>query len=61
MHSVAEGVRSCGAVLALGERAGVELPICDQVGAVLTGRLQVADAVAELLHREPKPELRGIS
>ena len=38
MTSVAEGVRSCGPVLALGRRAGVELPICEQVGLVLEGR-----------------------
>jgi glycerol-3-phosphate dehydrogenase (NAD(P)+) len=60
MHSVAEGVQSCEPVLALGDRAGVELPICDQVGAVLDARIGVADAVAALLHRDPKPELRGI-
>ena len=60
MHSVAEGVQSCGAVLALGNRAEVELPICEQVGAVLDGKIDPADAVSVLLHRDPTPELHGI-
>ena len=61
MASVAEGVRSCGPVLALGQREGVELPICEQVRAVLEEGLPVADAVAVLLHREAQPELHGLS
>ena len=60
MHSVAEGVQSCEPVVALGARFGVELPICEKVGAVLSGRLRVQDAVDQLLLREAKPELRGI-
>jgi glycerol-3-phosphate dehydrogenase (NAD(P)+) len=60
MRGVAEGVRSCPPVLALGTRGGVELPICEQVGAVLTGQTSAAEAVAALLRRDPKPELRGI-
>jgi glycerol-3-phosphate dehydrogenase (NAD(P)+) len=61
MRAVAEGVRSCPAVLGLGERAGVELPICEQVGEVLAGRVSVPEAVAALLGREPKAELEGIA
>ena len=49
MTSVAEGVGSCGPVLELGRRAGVELPICEQVGRVLDGRVDPADAVSALL------------
>lgn len=60
MHAVAEGVQTCGPVLALGDRTGVELPICEQVGEVVDGRVGAADAVGALLQREPKPELRGI-
>jgi glycerol-3-phosphate dehydrogenase (NAD(P)+) len=60
MRSVAEGVRSCGAILALARRVSIELPICEQVGAVLDGRSQPQDAVVALLHREAKPELHGI-
>jgi glycerol-3-phosphate dehydrogenase (NAD(P)+) len=61
MPSVAEGVRSCGPVLALGQRAGVELPICAVVRAVLEDSLSVAGAVSALLEREAQPELQGLS
>ena len=61
MHSVAEGVRSCEPVLALGRRAGVELPICEQVGEVLAGRCQPREAVEILLRRGPTAELHGIA
>jgi len=60
MASVAEGVRSCRPLLALAAKVGVELPICEQVGAVLDGRSVPGQAVAALLQREPKPELLGI-
>lgn len=60
MQSVAEGVRSCEPLLALAERVGVELPICEQVGAVLDGRSTVDRAVEELLHRDARVELHGI-
>jgi glycerol-3-phosphate dehydrogenase (NAD(P)+) len=61
MTSVAEGVRSCGPVLALGRRAGVELPICEQVGHVLEGRAEPVEAVDALLRRDAISELHGIT
>ena len=61
MTSVAEGVRSCGPVLALGHKAGVELPICEQVGLVLEGRARPVEAVDALLHREASAELHDIT
>jgi glycerol-3-phosphate dehydrogenase (NAD(P)+) len=60
MHSVAEGVRSSGPVLALAREAGVDLPICEQVVAVLEGCSTPRDAVATLLGRAPTDELHGI-
>jgi glycerol-3-phosphate dehydrogenase (NAD(P)+) len=60
MPSVAEGVRSCSPVLALGQRVGVELPICAVVRAVLEDSLPVAGAVSALLEREAQPELQGL-
>jgi glycerol-3-phosphate dehydrogenase (NAD(P)+) len=60
MHSVAEGVRSGGPVLALARQAGVDLPICEQVVAVLEGGSTPREAVAALLGRAPTEELRGI-
>jgi glycerol-3-phosphate dehydrogenase (NAD(P)+) len=60
MHSVAEGVRSGGPVLALAQQAGVDLPICEQVVAVLDGCSTPTEAVAALLGRAPTDELHGI-
>jgi len=41
MKMVAEGVRTTGAALALGERHGIELPITAQMAEVLSGRTDV--------------------
>jgi glycerol-3-phosphate dehydrogenase (NAD(P)+) len=60
MTMVAEGVRSTGAVLALAERYGVEMPIATQVQAVLAGERSPSEVLALLMGREAKPELEGI-
>lgn len=60
MHMVAEGVKSTASVLALAERHGVEMPIAEQVEAVLSGARGPAECVAALMSREAKPELHGI-
>jgi glycerol-3-phosphate dehydrogenase (NAD(P)+) len=57
---VAEGVRSTRGVLELAARHGVEMPIAEQVGAVLYEGRRPVDLVATLMLREAKPELRGI-
>jgi glycerol-3-phosphate dehydrogenase (NAD(P)+) len=61
MRSVAEGVRSCEPVLALARRVGVEMPICEQVGEVLSGSIRVERAVDNLLGRDAGFELHGIA
>ena len=48
---VTEGVSSAPAICALGERHGVELPICHAVADILSGKLDVREAVAQLLNR----------
>ena len=58
---VAEGVKSTAAVLALAARHDVELPIAEQVGAVLYEGRHPADLVPELMLREAKAELHGLS
>jgi glycerol-3-phosphate dehydrogenase (NAD(P)+) len=58
---VAEGVRSTAAVLELAARVGVELPIAEMVGAVLYQGRRPADLVPELMLREAKAELHGLS
>lgn len=52
----AEGVKSAPAVLALGRRNGVDLPITEAVCAVLGGKLQVDELAGLLLSRKRKHE-----
>ena len=60
MTMVAEGVSSTPAVLALGVREGVELPIAAQVQAVLSGERSPVEAVETLMHRDPTSELHDL-
>jgi glycerol-3-phosphate dehydrogenase (NAD(P)+) len=56
MRMVAEGVRTTGAALALGERHGIELPITAQMAAVLDGAQSPRDAVEALMLRRQRVE-----
>jgi len=56
MSSVAEGVKTAEALHRLGKRQGVELPITDQVQAILYEDKDPASAVEELMSRELKAE-----
>ena len=60
MTMVAEGVLSTAAVLDRAAAAGVEMPIAEQVQAVLDGSRTPAAAVSSLMMREAKSELDGI-
>ncbi len=60
MKMVAEGVKTTGAVLELARRAEVEMPIAEEVGAVLYEGRDPSELVPELMLREAKPELRGM-
>lgn len=53
---VAEGARTSLSATALAERAGVTLPICQEVAAVLFQGKTPRDALATLLHREYRAE-----
>jgi len=53
---VAEGVGSAAASLELARRAGVEMPITEQVHAVLTAGRAARDAIRELMERRLKQE-----
>ena len=61
MNMVAEGVKSSRAVLDLAERNGVEMPIAEQVVAVIYDGKRAADVIPALMQREAKAELHGIS
>lgn len=51
-----EGASTARVALRLAREAGVELPLAEQVAAVLDGRRTVAEAMSELLSRPLKPE-----
>lgn len=53
---VAEGVTTARSVRSHARRLGVEMPIVDAVCAVLDGRQAPADAVAQLMGRDPRAE-----
>ncbi|MGK2965198.1 MAG: NAD(P)H-dependent glycerol-3-phosphate dehydrogenase [Tepidiformaceae bacterium] len=53
---VAEGASTAPVAVEMARRAGVEMPISEQVAAVVEGRFGVREAMAELLEREPRPE-----
>ncbi len=55
-RTVAEGVRTTRAAAQLGEDAGVELPIAQEVGNVLFEGKELRQAVSDLMERELKPE-----
>ncbi len=61
MKMVAEGVKSTAAVLELARRHRVEMPIAEQVGAVLYEGKRAEDLVTALMLREAKAELHGIT
>jgi glycerol-3-phosphate dehydrogenase (NAD(P)+) len=56
---IAEGVRTVSSALALARRAGIAMPICREVGAVLFDGKGVGEALRSLLSREPRPEEEG--
>jgi len=56
MRMVAEGVRTAPAVRALARRHGVEMPIVEEVCAILEGVRTPSDAVRALMLRDPKAE-----
>ena len=54
--AVVEGLNALPAVLELSERYGVEMPICEMVGHVVSGEIAPEDATGLLMGRELKPE-----
>lgn len=60
LGQVAEGIATTAAAYALGRREEVELPIVEQMHAVLFEGKPPLEAVAALMQREAKHELEGI-
>jgi glycerol-3-phosphate dehydrogenase (NAD(P)+) len=65
MQMVAEGVKSAGPLVALARSHGVEMPIAEQVEAIVDGRCSPREALLALMDRPSRPEwdetlLRGL-
>jgi glycerol-3-phosphate dehydrogenase (NAD(P)+) len=56
MQAVAEGVRTAKAALGLAQRCGVDMPIVQEVNAVLFADKSCRQAVGDLMEREAKEE-----
>jgi glycerol-3-phosphate dehydrogenase (NAD(P)+) len=56
---VAEGVTTAPALLALAKRSSVEVPITESVCRLLLGEISPAQAITQLMSREPKDEISG--
>ncbi|MDA0330223.1 MAG: NAD(P)-dependent glycerol-3-phosphate dehydrogenase [Gemmatimonadetes bacterium] len=56
MTAVAEGVKTASAVYELARRHGVEMPIVEQVHAIVEHGRSASEAVSSLMLRDPKPE-----
>lgn len=60
MHMVAEGVKTAPVVMQLAAEHGVEMPIAEQVCAVVTEGRPATEAYRGLLRRPPRREMHGI-
>jgi glycerol-3-phosphate dehydrogenase (NAD(P)+) len=56
MHMVAEGIETTPGVLGLAARAGVEMPIAQEVSEVISGHRSPEEAVDVLMGRAPRSE-----
>jgi glycerol-3-phosphate dehydrogenase (NAD(P)+) len=66
MHMVAEGIKSAGPLVGLARAAGIEMPIAEQVEAIVEGHFSPKEALMNLMARPSRPEwdealLRGLS
>ncbi len=60
MNMVAEGVKTSHSVYNLAKKLGVEMPIAEQVYAVVHEEKPATQAVSDLMSRDLKPELLGL-
>jgi glycerol-3-phosphate dehydrogenase (NAD(P)+) len=56
MQMVAEGVKSAGPLVGLARSHGVEMPIAEQVEAIVDGRCSPREALMALMDRPSRPE-----
>jgi glycerol-3-phosphate dehydrogenase (NAD(P)+) len=55
-RQVAEGVKSCASITQLAAKHQVEMPIVENVAAVIAGELTPAEMITALMSRSAKPE-----
>jgi glycerol-3-phosphate dehydrogenase (NAD(P)+) len=55
-RQVAEGVKSCASITELSARHQIEMPIVENVAAVIAGELTPAEMITALMSRSAKPE-----
>ena len=60
MTQVAEGVKAAPVAVKLAAEAGVDVPIAQEVHAVLKGEASVLDAYRGLTRRAPGHEIHGV-
>ncbi|WP_300463225.1 NAD(P)H-dependent glycerol-3-phosphate dehydrogenase [Desulfobacula sp.] len=60
MRMVAEGVKTTRSVYNLSKKLGIDLPICNEVYAILFEGLSVEETVKRLMNRSLKHELHGV-
>ncbi len=61
MKMVAEGVKTARSVVTIAARAGVEMPIAEQVVAVLDGEVSATEVIVRLMSRSAKAESHGLA
>ena len=61
MNMVAEGVKTSRAVVGLARSVDVEMPIAEEITAVIDGRKTVGQALTDLMERHAGHELEGIA
>lgn len=61
MNMVAEGVKSSKAIVALADRHDVEMPIARSVMSIIHEGVDPRDAIADLMARDAKPEIYGMT
>jgi glycerol-3-phosphate dehydrogenase (NAD(P)+) len=54
--SVVEGVPTCGGIVELAQRHGVEMPITEAIYSIINGEKTVTEAISDLMTRELKAE-----
>ena len=59
-RQVAEGVKSCQAILELARRTGVDMPIVEQVAGAVHGGVAPRVVLTNLMSRSAKPERDGL-